>query len=580
MDKKEGIELWKKFKEDSIMRSGLLYWYEFPQNATVLEINPNKGELTSILLSKNLEVACLVKSNKQAEIILRKNNSDHLQCVMRKDLNTVYDYIIAIDPFPYYYTEVDVQEKYHEWKQLLKKEGKLLFVFNNIFSSLSTVGVRNSYNRADSLDSTRKQLSPLFKNIKNYYIFPDYIFAQEIYTDSIRADADVAKTVIPYAANIDESRECLWSNYKKSFYTFEPNIIAGSFLLECSDCMVQELDEVLRVKIASLRGEGSTYTKIKAKYVEKASIINNSSKMSTLQEHMEEIRRRGVNTVDIKIVDGKAIMPRIKEPLLSRVMAEAILKDENLFYTLLDQLYENILKSSDYSMNATGWNEKYGDHNWGIILKKAYPEMTPLNCFYQDNQLIFFDQEYIVRDYPAKYILYRSLEHIRMLSEVSDILWNDIKKKYELEDCWCYFEKEEKCFLNSISESLTAKEFIENFHMANQYEYWDVPRMSVQLIKYLFDEVGNKKIVFYGSEGYFKWFIKGYGKLCEMDFVASDNESVWGNTIEGFKICSIDEINKDKHRTVIMCMDIDDAVKKLKIRGIKDYKIIYREDWD
>ena len=46
----------------------------------------------------------------------------------------------------------------------------------------------------------------------------------------------------------------------------------------------------------------------------------------------------------------------------------------------------------------------------GPVLKKAYLEMVSINSFWQNGNILFFDQEICRENYPAKYIIFRSIQ--------------------------------------------------------------------------------------------------------------------------------------------------------------------------
>lgn len=53
----------------------------------------------------------------------------------------------------------------------------------------------------------------------------------------------------------------------------------------------------------------------------------------------------------------------------------------------------------------------------GPILQKVYIELIPLNCFYQNGGFVYFDQEFVRENYPAKYALFRAVHYIYCFTE-------------------------------------------------------------------------------------------------------------------------------------------------------------------
>ena len=88
-------------------------------------------------------------------------------------------------------------------------------------------------------------------------------------------------------------------------------------------------------------------------------------------------------------------------------------KDE--VYFIIDKFYDKIKKSSEVLKNS---EKTIFDENDIIITKEekdklhflenGFWDMTFKNCFYIENELYFFDQEWKEKNIPAEYILYRS----------------------------------------------------------------------------------------------------------------------------------------------------------------------------
>lgn len=582
MVEKGNVDKWRRFKENYQIRSGLFSWYKFRPHTSMLEINPEEGVLTSFFAKKVDCLTCLIDSDSHKKAINSHLSDYSVTYIKEIDKNKKYDYIVAVDPFPYYLTDNEVQDKYIEWENCLSSEGTLILVVNNIFSSLKMAGIRNSYRREDSLESLYSGLNPIFKRVKPYYIFPDYIFPQDIYTNEIKAGRDIPETVITYSANINESRENLKKFYKESFNLFEPNAIAGSFLIECTNGDDQSLNNNLRIKIASGRGERSLYTVINREDVAKFSLGGNNDNLRILAENLKSLKESGVKVIEYSLEGNQLIMPRVYSPLLTEVIGDAAETNRELFFNLIDKLYEAILKSSTHVNHSKIWNDTYGDKDWGPILNKAYIEMTPLNCFYDEGELLFFDQEYTEVQCPAKFVLYRCIEHIKLISKEEKwiVSLDDVKLKYNLTESWETFERKEAEFLDKIFKNDNISNFVKNFHIANQYDYWNYPRISTQLLAYLLEEINHKRIVCYGAGWFYNWFMNVYGKYCNVLFIVSNNKEEWGNYIEGVKICPPTEIIKDKHRIVITRADTDEAINELIALEITDYKVIYKNEWN
>ena len=95
------------------------------------------------------------------------------------------------------------------------------------------------------------------------------------------------------------------------------------------------------------------------------------------------------------------------------------------------------------------------------ILKKAYIELIPLNCFYNEteDQFLFFDQEFVREYYPANYILFRAIHYIYCFTPGAEqrIPQKELQKRYHIEEMWDYFLQEEDTIKQELSVGNSSK---------------------------------------------------------------------------------------------------------------------------
>lgn len=82
-------------------------------------------------------------------------------------------------------------------------------------------------------------------------------------------------------------------------------------------------------------------------------------------------------------------MPYISSITLSDYIGKEAGLDKNKFIKVLDKLYNCILRSSEKSSHLNRVFPQNDDLDWGIILKKAFIDMVPMNCFYDNDELVF-----------------------------------------------------------------------------------------------------------------------------------------------------------------------------------------------
>lgn len=87
--------------------------------------------------------------------------------------------------------------------------------------------------------------------------------------------------------------------------------------------------------------------------------------------------------------------------------------------------------------------------------------MIPYNCFYVDGQILFYDQEFVKENCPAKYVLFRALRYtyIYIPEAESRIPLQYFKDRYQLNNLWNIFEREEAAFVEDNRNYNTLEAF-------------------------------------------------------------------------------------------------------------------------
>ena len=233
-------------------------------------------------------------------------------------------------------------------------------------------------------------------------------------------------------------------------------------------------------------------------------------------ENIVYLQAHGIPVVEHRLLPGDILeLPFISWPTLSDYIKEIMGKDREEFLHLIDRIYEYIVLSSeqvpeelnrlpeapgfsrpgsgaertevsrpveakDVRLEGTGdikleeiegVSQSSGNHaelqtqprHFGPILKKAYMELIPLNCFYnpQTKEFLYFDQEFVRENYPAKYVLFRAIHYIYCFTPNAEQYYPKQKlwQKYEMEDTWKIYLKEEERFLNEVRNREQYKQF-------------------------------------------------------------------------------------------------------------------------
>lgn len=455
----------------SNLRSGLLRFYSFKEGSSVLEIGASFGALTESLVERGLDVTVTEKSVFRAQQLAHRIEGKldiFVGDIKNMTFSHKFDYIILVGILEKAGNGSPVLSVYSDYLKMLASMlnpgGRILLAVDNrlglkflggnvdIHTSKPFGGINNYPDGSAGRSFTKPELDSILDsaglvNKKYYYPLPDYRFPQLIYTDEFLPEENVKERLIPYYFRKDTlvfDESVLYTDIVKAG-AFPA--LANSYFVECS---VDEVD-FCPVKYAALstdRGaQRSFVTAINSdNSVTKTpmSVMGHASARS-LFENIEELRTRKIPVIDEEIDSNGVIrMPYIPYPTLSNYIKKIMPVDINRVFEVLDRIYEYILQSSDVASE--------GDD--GPILRKAYMELIPLNCFYneQADEYIFFDQEFVKENCPAKYVMFRAIHYIYCFTPNAEAYCpiEKMKERYDLALNWDSYLGMERAFLDEV----------------------------------------------------------------------------------------------------------------------------------
>lgn len=457
-------------------RKGILSWYDFDADASVLEIGGGYGALTSLFCEKCRKVTVTERDAKRAELIKKRlREYDNVTVltgdffaalVQEKVIQEKYDYIIIMGLLE---LQSEPVQYLRDLKKYLSTKGKILLAVDNPYGAHFLAGGTHptgsgvpfvSLNGWNRCKFTKEKLIGIvkragFEGWKLYYPLPDYHFTQVVYSDEYLPQTKISERIQTYYRDnstlIANEKRILDDAVKNGAFPF----VANSFLVECS-----LNEEVSRVNYAAItlerNNEQSCATKIYGDYsVSKEAIHPEGlSNMKRIAENINDLQRHGLCVVPCQLEDNKLRMPFYNAPLLSSVLDDFIADGKEVFTELFDRLYENILQSSEIVDDRENvlLTEDNHDWNWGPILQNCYFEMIPMNCFYDHGKFIYFDQEFVREKFPAKYTLYRALRNTYIFNKNVQqcVSLDEMKKHYNMEQIWDTLERVDDAFLADI----------------------------------------------------------------------------------------------------------------------------------
>lgn len=436
-------------------REDILNWYPFRKDASLLEIGAGMGALTGLFCRMCGRVVALEQSPKRAEIIMaRYPNISNLDVVCgdiyEYDFVEKFDYVVCAGVLEYAGVGNDVpkphQKMLNQISKLLKADGKLLLAIENRFGLKYWCGAAEDHTgipfdgiagyESDGYTDLYKEngvrtfgkaaLELLlnnagFKEKRWYYPLPDYKFPAVIFSDEklpTMSDIGSVKFTYPIESELVADERKLYEDIiENNVFPF----FANSFLVEASK---SELDEVY-IKYASFKRDYKDEFRIsieldsEEQYIRSAIIPKAQKHLQELAENTEELKKRGIDVIDIEQKNGKLYSPVCKL-LRGDEQFKLYLKERQYdkCIQILEVLQKEILKSSDtvYLFEERNEIEKKlelrpGEISMGPVLANGYIDLTLLNSFYSDGNLIFFDQEWKIPNIPIHYILFRTLRY-------------------------------------------------------------------------------------------------------------------------------------------------------------------------
>lgn len=575
-------EIWRDFYHNSPMREGLLSWYKWKKGASILEWNPGRGALTGFLSRHSRELTCRAATPHQAEVLKsRFPDAANLRVISWEELENSearFDYVVAVNPFPEQVKDWEVLPSYQLWRSLLAPDGTLLLVTNHFFGIQKSIGIRNTRGWEIDRQGLLDGLGQFFSQTKLYYIFPDFVFPQTIFTDQRPPDHSVIERLMPYARNLDEITRDEVACYRAAAQNGLLENMANSFLAECSNG--GGLCDVISATLTLDRAEHALTTRVRScGLVEKAAMNDQAAEhLQRTLENQERLRARGIRVVPMRPEANLMRMPYIKAPVLTAALKERIQEYPAGFLTVLDQFYQTILASSDRTDRCSERLAKYGRQDWGPLLETAYVEMTPLNCFCDEDGFLFFDQEYVEYNWPAKYILFRALTHLYYFDPVFEqfVPLEMVKERYQLTELWEVFTEMEEAFLQKVHGQGENDAFhsILVSSLSNPYKgAWGGDGFTWKELHYLFGVRKGRQIVLWGTGNYFSAFMERYGDLFPVSFAVDSNPKLWGSSRNGVHIAPPESLLDHEARVIITCKDAGAIMEQLMKLGQTDIRI-------
>lgn len=415
-----------------VFNSNIIKWYPFKNYKSIVQIGLNE-HITGELKEKFENVQVI-------------ENIEDLS------FDIEYDYILIYG----YEKYSDIIKKVIE---TLNENGKILIIGNNQLginnwskydidnNKKGTLRLENYHEKIKTLNYVKKELEENnLTEINTFFSFPDYKTSELIMNENFKIEIN---HIEKYNPNIYEDEIKLFDEIKvlKAIISNAPemiNFFANSYFIEASK--KENINDVKFVSFNNCRNEQyQLMTIIKDEVVEKLPTNDKAN------EHIDNMIKiiNNIENDDIQILDyekdGKIYSKLIKnEQTLDKILSDNS-NDMEKIVEIINKFKDTLLKKSVKYPECKDILQIEKDEETLQSLnymKKGYWDMIPKNCFYINEEFIFFDQEW-EKDYlPVEFIIYRSI--INSYDLVRKINVDELLKKLNIIQYKDFFEELDK----------------------------------------------------------------------------------------------------------------------------------------
>lgn len=606
------------------IRKGLLKWYDFKADSTLLYIGREEDVYASVLRESVRRVVCI-----SPDLAINNIEFDNLlgKTMLDGQAGVPFDYIVAIENLEKY---SESEKILRNWKKLLKTDGIMILGVNNRFGLRYFCGDRDPYTERnfDGIEAYRRAYvkaedefcgrcysraeiqemlrSAGLRNYRFYSVLPDLKNPSLIYAEDYLPNEDLSNRLFPmynYPDTVFLEEESLYNSLIKNGMFHE---MANAYLIECTQDGM--LSDVSHVTSSIERGRArALFTIIYRNRTWKAGITDREEDvepggvkpdiqgsttgivkkcavypegkecLKKLMDHNRELSARGIPVVEAKLEQDCYTMPYLESEVGQLYLKRLLHTDMDRFFQKMDEFRDLILQSSEMA------KEDPGDGS-GVVLKKGYLDMVPLNSFYQDDKFVFYDQEFSEENYPANVLIWRMVATFYSGDiETQKILpMDNLLERYDLKRKLERWQKMEWDFLSKLRQEEALRIYHEKYRRNYEVINSNRQRLNYPVERYqqlfidIFRDVDHCKLILFGSGNFTKRFLGMYGQDFPVYAILDNNEKKWGQKMNGVEIRSPEILCKmqDGEYKVLICIkNYLSVMKQLDAMGVKNYSI-------
>ena len=535
-----------------------------------------------------------------------------------------FRYIISIEDLERQANQADLL---NAWRELLSENGCLLLGLNNRFgvryfcgdvdpyTHSSFDGIENYQHiyaepdceyqgRMYSQAELRRMLRTAgWEHMKFFSVLPDLWNPYFLCAEDYYPQEDLEGRIVPVYNRPDtvflEEETLYWSLLENGMF----HTMANAYLVECP--LDGRFSDVRQVTISFERSpENVLMTVLHEKTVEKRALYKEGKKrLQQMDENIKDLAVHSLKVVPGKLEDDRYIMPYIEAETGQVYLKRLYRQDRELFIQALGKFRDCVMKSADILIPDKGDGR-------GLIFRRGYLDLIPLNSFYIDGEFVFFDQEFVKDEYPAYAVLIRTVfsfysQHPELykdfpISEMISYLgldqYLDEWTRYDAEFIGSLLQKEKLVDYyssrrrNPVMVSMNRRivgggaEEIQKAIVAQIIHgktlsfppLTKLLRIYQQVYMYQFFHYDKRKLVLFGSGKYAVRFLDMYRSDYSVAAIVDNQESRWGTRGDDVEVVSPDILRgagKEEYKVLICIRDSDAVERQLESYGIFDYYV-------
>lgn len=374
------------------IKTNIISWYSFKENASILIIGEDVKEYSDYLIKKGKNV------------ILEKDNLSE---------NSI-DYVVIFDKV----------NRIYDIKKYLKPDGIILLIANNRLGIKNLSVLENFENLVNNslAEYSRKQIENILKengyeNYKFYYPLPNYKTANVIFSDDYLPEYNNTKLMNNYY--YPEETKLLFKEtelLKEVTRCGEFTSFTNSYFVEINNKSEEKFIGFNNTR----KEEYRLITKICDEYVVKEEVSVESKKhIENMQRNLEILDRCQIKSLD-SYKDAKIYSKYVSDKTLYQVLIDYIFENKTEEAKQLIREFYEFLKQRLETEKTEEVNTSIFENIENVkeltFIKNGLIDLVFENVFKIDGEYITFDQEWNIENIPLEFILYRSINNVYIYS--------------------------------------------------------------------------------------------------------------------------------------------------------------------